>query len=176
MNYRQKVTLAVGALQLLVALPAAGNVIRAGAAEVFGHARAGEMSEGRGARMSGGRKSQGGRKRGTAPLLTGLWGGEHIRLEVSEGGATVEYDCAHGTVDVRMVVDRRGRFRAAGKHFEEHGGPVRQDEPLKNYPVRYTGQVKGGVMKLTVARADTGARVGTFTLTRGQEPMIVKCR
>ena len=176
MNYRQKVTLAVGALQLLVALPAAGHATRAGAAEVFGHARPGEMSEGRGARMSDGHKSQGGRKQGTAPLPPGLWGGDHIRLEVSEGGARVEYDCAHGTVDVRIAVDRRGRFRAAGRHFEEHGGPVRQDEQLKNYPVRYTGQVKGGVMKLTVARADTGARVGTFTLTRGQEPLIVKCR
>ena len=176
MNYRQKVTLAVGALQLLVALPAAGHVTRAGMSRSFGRARAGEMSESQRARMSSGHKSQGDRKRATAPLPAGLWGGEHIRLEVSEGGATVEYDCAHGTVDAKIVVDRRGHFRASGRHFEEHGGPVRRDEPLKSYTVRYAGQVKGGVMKLTVTRADTGARVGTFTLTHGREPVIVKCR
>ena len=176
MNHRRKVTPAVGALLLLVALPAAGHDIRAGAAAAFGHARAGEMSEGWGARMSDGHKSQGGRKQGTAPLPPGLWGGEHIRLEVSEGGATVEYDCAHGTLDARIVVDRRGHFRASGRHFEEHGGPVRQDESLQSYTVSYAGRVKGGVMRLTVARADTGARVGTFTLARGREPVIVKCR
>ena len=63
-------------------------------------------------------------------LATGIWAGEHISLEVTEQGAKVEYDCAHGTIPRRILVDRRGRFDVAGQHFAEHGGPVRQNEQL----------------------------------------------
>jgi hypothetical protein len=105
-----------------------------------------------------------------------LWGGEHIRLEVSERGAAVEYDCAHGTVDERVVLDSRGRFNVAGTHHEERGGPVRAGESSAGYPVRLAGQVRGGMMKLTVTRAGTKKLIGAFTLVQGGEAELVKCR
>ena len=46
----------------------------------------------------------------TKGLPVGLWGGEHISLEVTEQGATIEYDCAHATIEQRIALDRRGRF------------------------------------------------------------------
>jgi hypothetical protein len=42
--------------------------------------------------------------------------------------------------------------------------------------VRLSGRVGGGLMKLTVTRAGTGKLVGTFSLARGREPSVVRCR
>lgn len=113
---------------------------------------------------------------GKQGLLVGLWGGEHISLQVTEHGATVEYDCGHGTISRRIFLDRQGRFDVQGTHFEEHGGPIRETEQLNSYPVRFTGRIRGKIMKLTVRRGDTRELIGVFTLIYGQEPLLIKCR
>jgi hypothetical protein len=109
-------------------------------------------------------------------LPTGVWGGKHISLEVTKTGGVLEYDCAHGSIDQKIVPDRQGNFRVSGKHVEEHGGPVRQSEKSEGYAVVYVGQIKGEKMKLSILRKDNKKTVGTFALTRGQEPFVVKCR
>jgi hypothetical protein len=118
------------------------------------------------------------RGRGRAPdtLSPGVWGGEHIRFEVTEAGASVEYDCAHGKVEGKIVVDSQGRFDVYGLHYEERGGPARPGDDAAGYRVRLSGRVGGSLMKLTVTRAGTRRVVGTFDLARDREPMIVKCR
>ena len=109
-------------------------------------------------------------------LEPGVWGGRHIRFEVTGRGANVEYDCAHGTVEGRIVVDRRGRFTAYGLHYEERGGPSRPGDDAAGYRVRLNGRVGGSLMKLTVTRPDTKEVIGTYTLARDREPELVKCR
>lgn len=111
--------------------------------------------------------------RGLAP---GVWGGEHIRLDVTPPGATVEFDCAQGTISQRIVVDRRGRFVIDGAYVAEHGGPVRMNEQASSLPVRFSGRISGKRMTLTVRRRDTKKLIGTFTLRHGQEGALVKCR
>ncbi|MCA1618754.1 MAG: hypothetical protein LC795_05475 [Acidobacteria bacterium] len=120
-------------------------------------------------------KSVKGRAVGDA-LGPGVWGGEHIRFEVTGRGARIEYDCAHGAVEGRIVVDGRGRFSVEGTHYEEHGGPVRAGEEPAGYRVRLSGRVAGSLMKLTVTRAGTREVIGTFALGRGREADLVKCR
>src|SRR5437764_14800124 len=63
----------------------------------------------------------------TRPAV-GVWGGAGVRIDVSESGAAVEYDCASGTIDQPIVADAHGRFSVRGTHVREHGGPVRVDE------------------------------------------------
>ena len=109
-------------------------------------------------------------------LAPGVWGGRHIRFEVTERGANIEYDCAHGTVEGRIVVNARGRFSVEGMHYEEHGGPTREGEGAAGYRVRLNGTVGGSLMKVTVTRAGTRRVVGTYTLARGREAEVVKCR
>lgn len=109
-------------------------------------------------------------------LAAGIWGGEHIRLHVTPQGGTVEFDCAQGTISQRILVDRRGRFVVEGTYAEEHGGPVRADEQVSSYPVRFTGQIRGKRMTLAVRRRDTKKLIGTFALLYGQEGALVKCR
>jgi hypothetical protein len=107
---------------------------------------------------------------------TGTWGGEHISLDVNAAGAQVEYDCAHGTIDQKIVADEHGHFDLRGTHVREHGGPVRKDETADSHPAQYAGQIKGDTMSLTVTESDTKEVVGTFTLVYGQQPRLMKCR
>jgi hypothetical protein len=116
------------------------------------------------------------RRRAPDALTPGAGGGEHIRFVVTEAGANVEYDCAHGTVEGKIVVDAQGRFNAYGLHYEEHGGPSRLGDDAGGYRVRLSGRVGGSLLKLTVTRAGTRRVVGTFDLARDREPVLVKCR
>lgn len=106
----------------------------------------------------------------------GNWGGEHISLQVTESGGSVEFDCAHGTLEQKIVLDAQGRFEVAGTYEEEHGGPVRAGRAARSYLVRYAGQVKAGALTLKIRRRDNRKLIGTFTLKQGAEAFLVKCR
>lgn len=106
----------------------------------------------------------------------GNWGGAHVNLQVAENGGSVEFDCAHGTLEQSILLDAQGRFEVAGTYEEEHGGPVRAGSAARSYPVRYAGQVKAGTMTLKIRRRDNRKLIGTFTLKQGAEAFLVKCR
>lgn len=55
-------------------------------------------------------------------IPTGTWGGDHIRLVVSATGATIEYDCAHGTIDEQLLLKEDGSFEAIGVNVFDRGG------------------------------------------------------
>jgi hypothetical protein len=123
--------------------------------------------------------------RETKILPVGGWGGREVRLNVVEGGATIEYDCAHGTIDQSFEVGEGGEFELPGTHEDEIGGPAGAvtavDEsgsarpgPAR-HPARYTGSVSDREMTLTVTLTDTGRVVGTFKLVRGAVPRLHKC-
>lgn len=105
----------------------------------------------------------------------GLWGGEHISLNVTEQGAQVEYDCAHGSIDRKIILDGDGRFTLSGTYVEEHGGPIRTDEITTGYAAEYSGQIKSDTMTLKVIETKTKKLVGTFTLVYGRSARIRKC-
>lgn len=109
-------------------------------------------------------------------MANGQWGGLHIQMQVANGSATIDYDCANGTINGPLKVDSRGRFSLLGKHVPEHGGPIRMGEDRSGVPARYTGWTDGKTMKLTVTLVDTKTEVGTFDLTRGSSGRVFKCR
>ncbi|SRR5712692_2714352 len=108
-------------------------------------------------------------------VATGTWGADRLRVDVTPGGGTTEYDCAHGTIDEPLVADRNGRFSASGTHTFDHGGPVRIDEVPNTHPARYDGRVTGDTLQLTVTVTDTQQMLGPFTLTLRAVPRLVKC-
>ena len=114
----------------------------------------------------------------TSGIPVGMWGGEHISLQVTGRDARVEFDCAHATIARKIVLDRRGRFSVAGIYFEERGGPVRAGSGESDgYAATFAGRVEGRkTMSLTVTRAETKEIIGTFTPVHNQEPFLVKCR
>jgi hypothetical protein len=102
-----------------------------------------------------------------------VWGGAHAVLEQTASGATIEFDCARGSIDVPIQPDAKGRFEAAGTFTPEHGGPVR-DKDAHAYDAHYAGVIAGDEMTLTITRgAET---IGVFTLRRGEHPPLRKCR
>ena len=116
-----------------------------------------------------------GKSRKPQRLAAGTWGGQHLRMEVTDGSATLEYDCANGTIAGPLTIDRRGRFSWRGTHTREHGGPIRVDEKKDSRPARYTGSTNGKKMTLTVTLTDTNETLGTYTLVHGQLGRVFKC-
>jgi hypothetical protein len=108
-------------------------------------------------------------------LQTGSWGGSHIRIDVEASSATVNYDCANGSINGPLTIDRKGNFTWRGSHNREHGGPIRIDEQSNSRPAIYSGSIKGDTMTLTVKLADTNEVVETFTLKRGSPGRVFKC-
>ena len=113
---------------------------------------------------------------GAKSLPVGHWGGEHISIEVTGRGATVEYDCAHATIARGITIDRHGRFDVSGKQFSEHGGPVREGSESAGYPARFKGEVNGKTMTLSVTNTLTKELIGTFTLVHGAQTRLMKCK
>ena len=109
-------------------------------------------------------------------IAKGNWGGEHINVTVNDDAASIEYDCAHGTIKGPLATDGNGNFKLEGTHSVERGGPTRRDDSTSGRPAIYTGSIKGGVMTLTVRFAEGDETIGTFTLTHGKAGKIFKCR
>ena len=107
-------------------------------------------------------------------IATGVWGGQHINIEVGEKSAAIEYDCASGVIDGPLVVDSDGNFNLRGKHRMERGGPVRADEKPAERPATYIGTIKGNTMTLTLKLNDSDEE--TFTLEKGKQGELFKCK
>lgn len=107
-------------------------------------------------------------------IPTGVWGGEHINIEVGTKSATIEYDCAHGVIEGPLVVDANGRFNLRGTHTPERGGPIRKDEQPPSQPASYVGSISDNKMTLTLKLKDSEDE--TFTLEKGKQGELFKCK
>lgn len=111
---------------------------------------------------------------GAPPI--GSWGGDGIRLDVTQSGAKVEYDCAVGTIDEAIRPDAEGHFEARGTHVFERGGPRHPGEsPPTPHKAVYRGRTDGKSMQLAVRVADGGREVGRFSLSLGRPARLNKC-
>jgi len=105
---------------------------------------------------------------------TGAWGGQHVRLTVVDAGGTIEFDCAHGSLDEPLLLDSVGHFDVKGRLAAE-GGPAHKDETENARPTRYRGETDGQHMSLQLT-LEGGEDGGTFSLTKGAPARLVKCR
>ena len=113
-------------------------------------------------------------------VTTGTWGGEGVRMEVTEDGATLDFVCAHSRIGHQLVTERGGRFSAKGTYVSERGGPEREGEneregEEKGVPALYSGRTDGKTMTLTVKLAGTNEELGPFTLAHGRRVRLTKC-
>jgi hypothetical protein len=108
-------------------------------------------------------------------LATGVWGGEHIRAEITDSGADIEFDCAHGSIGQAIVLDAKGGFDVNGKYEAQHGGPIRDDED-NSLTVRYVGHVKGKKLSLTITNLNSNEAIGHYNLSYGSDGLVRKCR
>jgi hypothetical protein len=109
-------------------------------------------------------------------VAEGLWGGAHLRVSVGREGAQLEFDCAHGAINAPFVLDAEGRFDLPGTYTREGPGPIRIGREPTARPARYAGRVEGGRMTLSVRLEGADKPLGEYTLARGKEGRVVKCR
>ena len=96
-------------------------------------------------------------------------------MEATEDGATLEFDCAHGTISGRLVVGADGKVTLKGRYAREHGGPIRQGEDQSGQPATYSGTTDGKTLTLTITIDENKEEIGTFTLTNGKQGRVRKC-
>jgi hypothetical protein len=111
-----------------------------------------------------------------ADVQSGTWAGQHIVMEVTSTGATVEFDCAHGTLDAPLALDSGGRFEVSGSFTPERGGPTRGDSASRAVPARYTGSLDDSTLTVTVVLTENKVTVGVFTLRHGARARLFKCK
>lgn len=109
-------------------------------------------------------------------LGNGTWGGPHIRFEVSDGVATIEYDCAHGSIAGPLAFDRHGRFSWRGTYTRERGGPIRMGQRAPDQAATYSGSISGNTMKLTVTFENSSLEPQRYTLERDKVGRVFKCK
>lgn len=108
-------------------------------------------------------------------LVVGDWGGTGVRLEVVDGGADLEFDCAIGSWDARPSL-AEGAFTVAGTYSPEPGGPIGVDDPPPPvWPAAYDGEVDGVRMRLVVEVSSQNLTIGPFELVRGAMGELRKC-
>jgi hypothetical protein len=103
------------------------------------------------------------------------WGGEHVNLVMKSGGADLEFDCAHGKITAPVKPNAQGHFDLQGT-FHREGGPVRLDGPTAGQPVRYVGQMNNDTITFQIHFTSPDETSESFTLTRGREGRLRKCR
>jgi hypothetical protein len=108
-------------------------------------------------------------------MIDSEWGTRGVRVVLEKGVGTVEFDCAHGTINGPLKLDSRGRFNLTGTYVRERGGPVRADEQNAGEPAYYYGRQNGKQMTLTVNLKGAKEPLGTYTLTRDNPGRLLKC-
>ena len=109
-------------------------------------------------------------------VALGLWGGDHVRMDIAEKGAELEFDCAHGSIDQPVLLDDQGRFEIKGVFVREHHGPIRVGREPKPEPALYTGKLQGTTMTLWVTLLGSNETIGTYSLVLGEQARVRKCR
>jgi hypothetical protein len=109
-------------------------------------------------------------------VAEGLWGGAHLRMSVGRESAQLEFDCASGRIGAPFEVDSEGRFDLPGTYTRHGPGPIRVGREPTARPARYAGRVEGGRMTLSVRLEGADKPLGEYTLARGKEGRVVKCR
>jgi len=107
--------------------------------------------------------------------ISGLWGGQGISMEATDSGATLDFDCASGTITEPILPDSAGKFSVKGRFARQRPGPTREDENNDGQPASYSGVVNGENLTLTITLAKNSEKVGDFTLAHGKTGRIRRC-
>jgi hypothetical protein len=103
--------------------------------------------------------------------ITGTWGGDDAGLIASDSSAHAHIGCTFGDTKGPIITDGSGHFDTPGT-FDVDAYPVARDIV---HPARFTGEVKGQTMVLTVVLTDTTRTLGPVILTYGKEPQMGVC-
>jgi len=106
-------------------------------------------------------------------LLEGDWGGDHVAVEATGDAVATRFDCAHGSIEAPVALDRGGRFSAPGEYVVDAG-------PSRPLDATYEGTVRGDRLDLRVlietVPFEPPDTAGPFVAFRGGEARVTYCR
>jgi hypothetical protein len=102
--------------------------------------------------------------------ITGMWGGDRVRLTLAANGGQLDFDCAHGTLTSALTTRDDGTFTVPG-FYQVEGGPAR--DPIERQPTTFSGRITGNTM--TISFTVNSQPLGPYTLTRDREAILRRC-
>ena len=108
-------------------------------------------------------------------VAKGVWGGQEIRLNVTEAGADLEFSCATGHIDEPLVVDANGHFSVKGTFTPGSMGPTREDNPPKPQPALFSGTAHEKNLSLNMTLTNT-KESQDYTLEYGASGRLHRCK
>ena len=126
--------------------------------------------------MKASRAAQSGAATPAKAVSNGVWGGEHIRMEVNDSGADIEFDCARGSISQRLELDDKGRFKVQGIYIAETPAPaaVAGGTTASGVKATYTGSFNGSSLRLEVFIEGQDIP-RNFDLVQGDQGHLAKC-
>lgn len=106
--------------------------------------------------------------------IEGRWGGEQVQLVIDASGGRIETGCASGTLVGPLKLNGQGSFHASGTFEQHQPGPQRADEPATPAGAQYSGEVKDGLLSLSVM-PQGGRPVQQFLLRKGSGSKLIRC-
>jgi len=106
---------------------------------------------------------------------TGNWGATGVNFTVEDNGVTIEYDCAHGEIGQKLLLDEQGGFSVNGFYTRRYPGALRVKFPPRRQSARYEGKISGDKMTLKVTLTETNETLEEVVLQRDSTARIHKC-
>lgn len=106
--------------------------------------------------------------------VEGQWGGEQVQLVLDASGGRIETDCASGTLTGPIRLIGPVSFLASGTFEQHQPGPQHADETVVQAGALFSGEVKDGVMSLSVT-PDGGRAMQQFRLRKGHSSKLIRC-
>jgi len=103
--------------------------------------------------------------------VVGTWGGDNAGMIITGTDVHVHIGCTVGDAVGPIRTDADGRFQATGT-YNVDAYPVNRGI---EHPARFSGQIVGQSMTLTVTLTDTARVLGPVTLIYGKEPKMGPC-
>jgi len=103
------------------------------------------------------------------------WGAVGISFIISENDVEIEYDCANGKIEQRLMMNEQGSFSADRIYIRRYPGALRLNLPPKPQPARYEGAISGNTMTLKVTLTEINEILEEAVLERKKTPRIHKC-
>jgi hypothetical protein len=105
----------------------------------------------------------------------GKWGGVGLLVEVGAGGAKVELDAGHGSIEGPLSLDAEGRFEANGTLVRERPGPTHiGGEDAGADAARYRGTIAGETLTLDITLTKSGTAIGPLQAKLGAPARLRK--
>ena len=112
---------------------------------------------------------------GNPPVsVQGQWGGDQLRLVIDAEGGRIATGCADGSFHGPLKLAADGSFTVVGVFDPYQPGPQRADQEAHHAPARFSGEVRSGVMTLSIL-PEGASEAQVFNLRKGRLTKIVRC-